>query len=68
MKKIVKYFDRVFRALDIFGEPVTILYRGNSKYNTKTGAFFSLVVGVLLTAAFVINLQRMMYKDDPTIK
>ena len=55
MEKVYKYISNAFKCLDVFGEPVTVLYRGKSKYNTKTGALLSLTVGVLLTAALIIN-------------
>ena len=33
-----------FRSLDFFGEPVTVYFKGKSKYKTKIGAFFSVAV------------------------
>ena len=33
---------------DIYGHPVTVHYKGRSVYNTKVGAFFSLLTYALI--------------------
>ena len=41
-----------FQALDIFGHPIGVNYKGNDTFQTKMGAFFTLVVYSLI----IINL------------
>ena len=41
-------FTRFFVDRDIFGRPITVLYKGSDKYKTKIGAVCTLVVIVLL--------------------
>ena len=36
-----------FRSLDLFGEPVTVYFKGKSKYKTKIGAFFSVAIFII---------------------
>ena len=36
-----------FRSLDLFGEPVTVYYKGKSKYETKIGALFSVAIFII---------------------
>ena len=33
---------------DFFGQPITVLYKGNEKYKTKLGAFCTILVTVLV--------------------
>ena len=37
-------FDKAIRHLDLFGEPVSVNFKGNDTYNTKVGSLFSLAV------------------------
>ena len=41
-----------FQALDIFGHPIGVNYKGNSTFQTKLGALFTLAVYSLI----IINL------------
>ena len=52
--------DKFFLALDIFGHPIGVNYKGNDTYQTRLGAFFTLAtytfmlinLGTLITAFF----------------
>ena len=49
---MVNQLSERFQALDIFGHPIGVNYKGNSTFQTKMGAFFTLVVYSLI----IINL------------
>ncbi len=42
-----------FREFDFFGEPVTVYYKGKSKYKTKIGAFFSIALFIVCVVCVV---------------
>ena len=41
-------FVRFFRSFDKFGEPVKINYKGEDTYRTKLGAFFTILLYVMV--------------------
>ena len=42
---------------DFFGQPITVLYKGNEKYKTKLGAFCTILVTVLVLINTVILVK-----------
>ncbi len=46
--KLTKWIGKRFTSLDMFGEHVSVYYRGKKKYQTKIGAFFSVLVAALM--------------------
>ena len=43
----LKQINNGFRSLDLFGEPVTVYFKGKSKYKTKIGALFSVAIFII---------------------
>ena len=41
-------FYNFLKSLDIFGNPVSLNYRGETSFKTGIGAFFSIAITVLL--------------------
>jgi hypothetical protein len=64
---LTKEIGKRFASLDIFGENVSVYYRGKQKYKTKFGAFCTLVISVLLAFLSYKKLVILFNKDDPTI-
>jgi hypothetical protein len=52
----------------MFAEPVTVYYRGKSKYQTKIGALMSVLVFVIVGAAIYTKGLKLLSKSDPTIQ
>ena len=48
--KTRKRAETAFRSIDIFGEPISLSYNGDSTYKTKVGSIFSLIFFVLVVA------------------
>jgi hypothetical protein len=52
--------------LDIFGVPVTLNYRGSSKYKSKTGGILSLMFGFIVS--YLIYIRVLLHlKFEPRI-
>ena len=45
---------------DIFGAPITVLYKGSDVFKTKLGAFFTLITYVLILFNFIRLLTAFM--------
>jgi hypothetical protein len=63
----LKQINDGFRSLDFFGEPVTVYYKGKSKYKTKIGAFFSVAVFIMCAVSGGRYANRMFNREDPFI-
>ena len=53
---------QTLKNIDLYGEPINLSYKGNSKYNTHLGGFVSLLVIVILGLYGVFNLYRLVVK------
>ena len=58
-------FVKFFVNRDIFGQPISILYKGSNTYKTKLGALCTILVSVLvlvntliLTEGFINHTQQ----------
>ena len=47
---------RFFRSFDLFGHPVELSYKGQSKYTTVIGGLSSIAIGMIIIAYFVDQL------------
>ena len=56
--KLLKWIGKCFSSLDMFGEHVSVYYRGKKKYQTKIGAFSSILVVVLLSYVGYFKLKQ----------
>ena len=50
-------FVRFLINRDVFGQPITVLYKGSETYKTKVGALCSVLVTVLVVINTVILAQ-----------
>ena len=48
MAKFSKKFGALFKSLDMYGQDINVLYRGESKYRTWFGAAFTLITYALI--------------------
>lgn len=44
-----------FKAIDIFGAPVSVNFQGDGEYKTRPGAFFSLITWVACITYAVVQ-------------
>ena len=51
---------------DIFGQPITVLYKGSDTYKTKLGAFCTILVTVIVLINTVILAQGFISQDLQT--
>ena len=42
---------------DVFGQPITVLYKGQETYRTKMGAFCTILVSVLVLVNSIMLAQ-----------
>ena len=61
------YLKDKFIGLDMFGVPVTVNYRGESSYNTRFGAFLSLISWFLLIAFAIEQGIVLVNRQNPQI-
>ena len=47
-----------FKSFDVFGEQISLNYRGDSSYRTSVGAFFSIVM-----KSFILTLTVLGFID-----
>ena len=52
MFKFLKYLV----SLDVFGEPVTLNYRGESTFKTGIGAFFTIILRAFILTYALLEL------------
>lgn len=62
--KIVKSF---VKFVDFYGEPVTVNYKGSSQYQTKLGAFFSLITLGMVIGYSYTRFNNLYYRLNPNI-
>lgn len=53
-------------ALDIYGQPVALTFRGHGKFKTPIGAILTITVGVILIMFGSFNLLKMNKLSAPT--
>ena len=53
-------FIKYLVSLDVFGEPVTLNYRGESTYKTGIGAFFTVILRVFIFTYGLLELINVM--------
>jgi hypothetical protein len=58
---------KIVNALDIYGQPIGVNYKGESSYKTKVGALMSLFTFVLGIALAGSKIKLMATKDNPNI-
>ena len=60
-------FKKFIRSFDVFGEPVSLNYNGESSFKTIIGALFTLLIKIFLTIYVVQNLIGLFAYKDPQI-
>jgi len=58
---------KIVNALDIYGEPIGVNYKGASKYNTKGGALISLFTFGLGLALAGSKIYQMATRANSTV-
>ena len=53
------------RSIDTFGEPVELNYRGDSTFNTTTGAIATIFYYGLMIYFAIIKLEKLFSKNNP---
>ena len=66
--KELKFLSNAFRSIDTFGEPVAVNYRGKTKYQSKIGAFFTVLAYIIISFVIITKGRQLFNKDEPTIK
>ncbi len=66
--KVFKFLSNAFKSIDTFGEPVAVNYRGKTKYQSKIGAFFTVLAYVIISIVMVRKGTQLINRDEPTIK
>ena len=56
-----------FRSLDVFGQTLNFMYKGEHTYSSYTGAFFTLLT-YLLVAGYSLNMTIVMINRDNTMQ
>ena len=54
-------------AIDRFGQPVTVNFRGDATYRTFGGAFFSVITYLIVMAFAAVQWQQLISLNDPNI-
>ena len=54
-------------STDTFGQPVTMLYKGESSYHTPLGAFFTLIIRSIMLIYSIQKLTGLVNYEDPKI-
>ena len=62
-----KRFTEWFKSLDMFGEQISLNYKGKSSYNTKLGAVVSLVSYLMLLTYAINMLLVVINRRNPSI-
>jgi hypothetical protein len=61
-------FKKLTNALDIYGQPIGVNYKGESSYKTKVGALMSLITIVLGLALAVSKTMQMVTRENAKIQ
>ena len=56
-----------FKELDIYGEQISLTYKGESQFKTLPGAVTSLVVMLTLLAFATYRMIILITRDDPSV-
>ena len=56
-----------FKTLDLFGQPVSLNYRGSTSYQTKLGALFSLIFMIVIGGVAIYRLEKLFLRKDPKV-
>ena len=56
-------FERI-RELDIFGQPVSLVYKGESTFQTKCGGFVALMLTLFLGMTFAYDIVGWLHNED----
>lgn len=56
-----------FKQIDLFGQPVSLNYRGQSSYQTKLGALVSSVFMVFVAYVTCIRLDKLIMRKNPQL-
>ncbi len=59
--------QKIVDKVDLYGEKVGVTYKGQSTYNTKLGAFVSLLL-LLLVSSYTITKAILMFERSDPIK
>ncbi len=57
--------QKIVDKVDLYGEKVGVTYKGQSTYNTKLGAFVSLLLLLLISNYTIIKAILMFERSDP---
>jgi hypothetical protein len=63
MKKILNKI----KTIDLFGKPISLNYKGQDTYQTKLGAFFSLVFMILMAVIGIGRFDKLIKLKNPNI-
>ena len=52
---------------DVYGQPISLNFKGSETFNTLPGGILSIFMSVLLVAYFVLRLKQMVQRDNWTL-
>ena len=55
-------------SFDVFGEPISLNYKGDKSFKTFIGAFFTIMIKTFLMVYAGQQLLKLFSYDDPTIQ
>ena len=64
---MTKILQSLVNAVDIYGEPIHLNYRGQSTYNTKVGFMATLATVGLMAGFGYSKAAQLINKTNPTI-
>ena len=60
----MKMTKGVLTALDIYGHPINVLYKGDPVYRTRLGSLFTLVTYILILVNFGALMKQWVDKSN----
>lgn len=62
-----KFIDLIL-SRDVFGHPLSVNYKGSDIFQTKIGAFFSIVTQLMTLGILVIKSIELVNMSDPSLQ
>ncbi len=61
------FFSRItgaLRAIDLYGHPINLTYKGETTYKSLVGAFFTIITRIGILTFFVLEIINVINKDS----
>ena len=63
----MKYFSNFIQDHDIFGEPISMRYKGKTQYQTIPGGICTLLTTIVVAYYTIEQMIQLVEKSDPTM-